>query len=106
MRWRGMPMLIIVFGAVVCMGSARQVMFHPKYPLFASASDDGTARVFHGRVFNDFVTNPVIVPVKILKAHKPQEYGLGTLDCCWHPTQPWLFTSGADRQIVLFQNVP
>ena len=29
----------------------RQVAFHRHYPLFASASDDGTVIVCHGRIF-------------------------------------------------------
>jgi ribosome biogenesis protein ERB1 len=44
--------------------------FHNSYPLFASSSDDGTAHVFHGRVYADLMTNPLIVPVKILRGHK------------------------------------
>jgi ribosome biogenesis protein ERB1 len=29
----------------------RYVTYHKRYPLFASASDDGTAIVCHGRVY-------------------------------------------------------
>ena len=29
----------------------RQVAYHPKYPLFASASDDGSTIVTHGMVY-------------------------------------------------------
>ena len=29
----------------------RQVAFHTHYPLFASASDDGTVIICHGRVY-------------------------------------------------------
>lgn len=31
--------------------SIREVAYHPKYPLFASASDDGTVIVSHGMVY-------------------------------------------------------
>lgn len=81
--------------------AVRQVSYSKRFPLFASASDDGKIHVFHGRVYDDFLTNPLIVPVKILNAHVPQA-GLGTLDCVFHPTQPWIFTSGADKLIKLF----
>ena len=47
----------------------RQVGFSPKYPLFASCSDDGSVNIFYGMVFNDLLQNALIVPVKILKAH-------------------------------------
>jgi ribosome biogenesis protein ERB1 len=49
--------------------AVRGAAFHATYPLFASSSDDGTAHVFHGRVFADLLTNPLIVPVKILRGH-------------------------------------
>ncbi|KAJ1951990.1 Ribosome biogenesis protein erb1, partial [Dispira parvispora] len=73
----------------------RQVRYHPRFPLFASASDDCTLQVFHGRVYQDLLQNPLIVPVKILRGHTPRE-ALGVLDCVFHPTQPWLFSCGAD----------
>lgn len=50
--------------------AVRGAAFHNSYPLFASSSDDGTAHVFHGRVYADLMTNPLIVPVKILRGHK------------------------------------
>jgi ribosome biogenesis protein ERB1 len=26
----------------------------------------------------------------------------GVIDCVFHPTQPWLFSAGADKTIMLF----
>lgn len=79
------------------------VAFHPSYPLFASASDDGTVQVFHGMVFSDLMTNALIVPVKILRGHDIVDFA-GVLDCAFHPAQPWIFTAGADAAICLFCN--
>jgi ribosome biogenesis protein ERB1 len=79
----------------------RSVAFHPQYPLFASSSDDGTIQVFHGMVYSDMLTNPLIVPVKILRAHQPVD-SLGALHIQWHPTQPWIISSGADGSIKLW----
>jgi ribosome biogenesis protein ERB1 len=79
----------------------RKVQFHPRYPLFASCSDDGKVHVFHGRVYNDLMESPSVVPLKIIKAHAPKD-DLGVLDCCYHPSQPWIFTAGADGIIKLF----
>ena len=45
----------------------RNVVFHPTYPLFASASDDASVNVFHGMVYNDLMQNALIVPLKILR---------------------------------------
>lgn len=49
----------------------------------------------------DLLTNPLIVPVKILKGHQVVEHE-GVLDCTFHPSQPWVFTAGADGTICLF----
>ena len=72
-------------------------MFHPTYPLFASSSDDGSIQVFHARVYNDLMTNPLIVPLKILRGHTVQD-GLGVFAVRWVPRQPWLVGVGADGQ--------
>ncbi|KAL2911961.1 Ribosome biogenesis protein erb1 [Polyrhizophydium stewartii] len=80
--------------------AVREVSFHRRYPLFASSSDDGSLLVFHGMVYNDLMQNPLIVPVKTLKAHEPVAQ-LGALSCQFHPTQPWLFSCGADGQVKL-----
>ncbi|XP_056008764.1 ribosome biogenesis protein bop1-A-like [Ostrea edulis] len=81
--------------------AVRAVSYHRKYPLFASASDDGTVIVCHGMVYNDLLKNPLIVPVKILKGHVIS-HNLGVLDCVFHPNQPWVFSCGADTTIRLF----
>ncbi|KAH3764740.1 ribosome biogenesis protein BOP1 [Pelomyxa schiedti] len=50
--------------------TVRQVCFHPgAYPLFASCSDDKSVQVFHSTVFNDYLKNPLIVPLVVLKGH-------------------------------------
>ena len=75
--------------------------------------------------------NPLIVPVKVLRGHSvvnslgkvtlasssmitthitflttfihPCIFGsLGILDCQFHPTQPWVFTAGADSTLRLY----
>lgn len=71
----------------------------------ATASDDGTVHIFHARVFNDFLQNPVIVPVKILRGHTVSSEGLGVLDAAFHPLQPWILTAGADHDIHLWQDL-
>jgi len=82
----------------------RQVCFHKSYPLFASASDDGTVLVSHGKVFDDLLQNPLIVPVKVLSGHAIV-HDFGVLDCEFHPTQPYIFSSGADATIRLYANI-
>ncbi|KAK4251952.1 NUC169 domain-containing protein [Corynascus novoguineensis] len=74
----------------------RQVRYHKGgLPLFADASDDGSLQIFHGKVPNDQLENPTIVPVKMLKGHKVVNK-LGVLDIDWHPREPWCVSAGAD----------
>eukprot|EP01135_Chromosphaera_perkinsii_P004685 Nk52_evm34s293 gene=Nk52_evmTU34s293 len=80
----------------------RQVTYHKKFPLFASCSDDGNVHVFHGMVYNDLMQNPLIVPVKVLKAVEGTGNKLGVLDCMFHHTQPWLFSAGSDATIRMY----
>ncbi|KAF9544614.1 Ribosome biogenesis protein erb1 [Mortierella hygrophila] len=80
----------------------RSVAYHKRYPLFASCADDGNVQIFHGMVYNDLLQNPLIVPVKILKNVHQRVDALGALCVEWHPTQPWLISSGADHTIKLF----
>ena len=79
----------------------RDVSYHKKFPLFAVACDDCKIDVFHGKVFNDLLTLPQIVPVKELNGHKPNGI-LGVLYIIWHPNQPWLISCGADHSIRLW----
>jgi ribosome biogenesis protein ERB1 len=59
----------------------RKVSFHTnaKYPLFASASDDGAINIFYGMVYNDLLQNALVVPVKVLKgAHSKSRINVKT----------------------------
>ena len=86
-------------------GAVRCVSFHPRLPLFASASADGSLQICHGQVFQDLMQNPVIVPVKIVTGHsnKPQNGNRTALtQCAFHPSQPWILTGTVDGSISLF----
>lgn len=84
--------------------AVRSVAYHTIYPLFATSSDDGTIHIFHNTVYDDLITNPLIVPLKIIHAHMPsqQTNELGVLQIQWHTTQPWLLSAGADGLIKLW----
>lgn len=81
----------------------RSVAFHPSYPLFATSSDDGAIQIFHGRVYSDYTTDPLIVPLKVLRGHTVVE-GLGVLDIRWCRDTPWLVSAGADGAVALWCN--
>jgi len=84
--------------------AVRGVVYHPKYPLFASCSDDTSVHVFHGAVSSSLLENATIVPLKVLKGHEINDE-LGVLAITFHPTQPWLFSAGADGTIKLWINL-
>ncbi|ONH64662.1 Ribosome biogenesis protein ERB1 [Cyberlindnera fabianii] len=75
--------------------AVRSVQFHKGLPLFCSASDDGSIHVFHATVYDDLMTNPLLVPLKKLTGHKITN-SLGIMDTVWHPKEAWVFSAGAD----------
>ncbi|XP_021925490.1 ribosome biogenesis protein BOP1 homolog isoform X1 [Zootermopsis nevadensis] len=81
--------------------AVRGVAYHRQYPLFASGSDDRSLIVCHGMVYNDLLQNPLIVPLKRLSNHESYN-DFGIFDVIFHPTQPWVFSSGADKTIRLY----
>jgi ribosome biogenesis protein ERB1 len=80
----------------------RSVAFHSRYPLWASAADDGQIHVMHATVYDDYVTNPMIVPLKIINAHHVSKEGVGCTAIAFHPFQAWIFSASADKTIRLF----
>ena len=84
--------------------AVRSVCYHPRLPLFASGSDDATVHIYHGRVYADLNSNALIVPLKILKPHKTTGQ-LGAMSIAFHPTQPWLFSAGADGTVCLYTEI-
>lgn len=83
--------------------AVRGVAFHKHYPLFASGSDDRSLIVSHGMVYNDLLQNPLIVPLKRLQDHEAFN-DFGIFGVVFHPLQPWVFSSGADGTIKLYNN--
>jgi ribosome biogenesis protein ERB1 len=84
--------------------AVRSCRFHGRYPLLASCSDDGSVHIFHSTVYSDLMRNPLVVPVKVLRGHSVTNK-LGVLTVFFHPSQPWIFTGGADGRIFLFQDI-
>lgn len=82
-------------------GAIRKACFHRKYPIFASASDDAHVIVSHGMVYDDLTENALIVPLKVLHGHEHSDT-LAVTDCEFHPSLPWIFSSGADKTARLY----
>lgn len=102
MLWFDLDLSTQPYKALRLHGTAvRGVAFHKRYPLFASASDDRSVIVSHGMVYNDLLKNPLIVPLKRLAYHDSYD-DFGVFDVVFHPTQPWVFSAGADKTIRLY----
>ena len=52
-------------------------------------------------MYNDLMTDPLIVPLKILRGHTVSD-GLGVLAVRWVPRQPWLVSAGADGSTAVW----
>jgi ribosome biogenesis protein ERB1 len=77
----------------------RDVKFHLRHPLFCAAAEDGSVVIFHGRVYGDLSSNPLIVPVNKLRAHTSSNHD-GAMSACFHPVQVSLYPMRFDFQIV------
>jgi len=55
--------------------------------------------VFHSRVYHDLLTDPLIVPLKILRGGHAVADGLGVLAIEWLGGLPWLLSAGADGAV-------
>lgn len=82
-------------------GAIRKACFHKKYPIFASASDDAHVVIGHGMVYDDLTENALIVPLKVLHGHEHNDT-LAVSDCEFHPSLPWIFSSGSDKTARLY----
>jgi len=87
--------------------AVRSVSFHKRYPLMASASDDGNIHIFHAAVYNDLARNPMIVPLKILSGYhgNVKNSTSSVVSVVFHPKQPWVVSAGMDGIINLFQDI-
>eukprot|EP00917_Polyrhabdina_sp_WS-2016_P011552 GHVP01025524.1.p1 GENE.GHVP01025524.1~~GHVP01025524.1.p1 ORF type:complete len:713 (+),score=97.59 GHVP01025524.1:25-2139(+) len=77
------------------------VKIHKKYPLTASCNSNGNVTILHTKVFTDFITNPLLVPIKTLRDPlKPVTDR--NVSASWHPTQPWLLTGFTSGSVYLW----
>jgi ribosome biogenesis protein ERB1 len=79
----------------------KSVDFNDNYPLFLSCSGNGKLLVYHGKVNEEELIDPLIVPIKVLKTNNVE--GSNAFTCaCFHPKQIWIFSGGEDGKIRLW----
>jgi ribosome biogenesis protein ERB1 len=75
----------------------KSVQFHKKFPIFMSCSRNGKLLIYYGKVTEEEIKDPLIVPLKVLIAKNTKN---GNYTCaCFHTKQPWVFTGGEDGKI-------
>ena len=75
--------------------AVRCSVFHPRLPLMATCSDDGSIHVFHSRVYDD-LRDPLLIPVQKL------ENACAVLHIVFHPVLPWLVAALHDGSTKLY----
>ena len=86
----------------------KAVEFNNNFPLFLSCSRNGKLVVYYGKVNDEELIDPLIVPLKVLKIdnHEKDENNntknkLFTC-ACFHPKQIWIFSGGEDGKIRMW----
>ena len=80
----------------------KDVDFNNNFPLFLSCSRNGKLLVYHGKVNDEELIDPVIVPLKLMKVNNNKN-GNNIFTCAkFHPKQIWIFTGSEDGKIRLW----
>ena len=84
----------------------KSVEFNNNFPLFLSCSRNGKLVVYYGKVNDEELVDPLIVPLKVLKIGnngKNEENKNKLFTCaCFHPKQIWIFSGGEDGKIRMW----
>ena len=79
----------------------KAIDFNNNYPLFLSCSRNGKLLVYYGKVNDEELIDPLIVPLKVLKTNNSNGNNIFTC-ACFHPKQVWIFSGGEDGKIRLW----
>ncbi|SCM08375.1 ribosome biogenesis protein BOP1, putative [Plasmodium chabaudi adami] len=74
----------------------KKAEFHKKYNLFYSLGSNGVINLFYSKFFNDYITDPILVPIKEIKNEAK------IVDLTWSDKKPWLFAHTESNFSVLY----
>ncbi|SBS97791.1 ribosome biogenesis protein BOP1, putative (BOP1) [Plasmodium ovale curtisi] len=74
----------------------KKVEFHKIYNLFYALSSNGTVNLFYSKFFQDYITNPVLLPIKTISNESK------ITDLTWSGKKPWLFAHTECNFSVLY----
>ena len=84
----------------------KSVEFNNNFPLFLSCSRNGKLVVYYGKVNDEELVDPLIVPLKELKVNNNSENNKDNNNmftcACFHPNQIWIFSGGEDGKIRMW----
>ena len=86
----------------------KAVEFNNNFPLFLSCSRNGKLVVYYGKVNDEELIDPLIVPLKVLKINSNEKDENNNsknklFTCaCFHPKQIWIFSGGEDGKIRMW----
>ena len=78
----------------------KAIDYNDYFPLFLSCSRNGKLLIYYGKVNDEELKDPLIVPLKVLKTNNANGNNLFTC-ACFHPNQIWIFIGG-DGKIRLW----
>ena len=84
----------------------KSVEFNNNFPLFLSCSRNGKLVVYYGKVNDEELVDPLIVPLKVLKVNNNSENNKDNNNmftcACFHPNQIWIVSGGEDGKIRMW----
>ncbi|CAH8469245.1 unnamed protein product [Schistosoma turkestanicum] len=82
-------------------GAVRQLAIHHRRPLVSVALSDGTILIIHGKVIDDLLSKPIIIPVQLIRTGQPMNQS-NVFSTVFHPCQPYVYSGGEDGSIKQF----
>lgn len=79
----------------------KSLTFHKHYNLLSSASKEGKVLLYYSKVYDDFIKDPLIVPLTTLKSFYKNPMGeVNTTE--FHPRYPWIITAGSNKLLSIW----
>uniref|UniRef100_A0A8C9H8R1 Ribosome biogenesis protein BOP1 homolog n=1 Tax=Piliocolobus tephrosceles TaxID=591936 RepID=A0A8C9H8R1_9PRIM len=76
--------------------SLKKVEFHKIYNLFYTLSSEGVVNLFYSKFFDDYITNPVLLPINKVTTESK------ITDIVWSDKKPWFFAHTDNNYSSLF----
>nr|CAH8822062.1 unnamed protein product [Trichobilharzia regenti] len=82
-------------------GAIRQLAVHLRRPLVSVALSDGTLLIIHGKVVDDLLSKPIVIPVQLIRTGQPSSQS-NVFATTFHTRQPHAYSGGEDGSVKQF----